>query len=88
MLQPSRQKPYLDSKRYAFVIANGRPAQSAANEAGGDMRRNLALAGTERADDHARPLTCLACVVLMSGAFWTGALWIGHFLMHLRQSGV
>jgi hypothetical protein len=46
------------------------------------MRRNLALVGAERPEPAARPVTCLTCIILISVAFWTGALWIANFLVH------
>jgi hypothetical protein len=32
-------------------------------------------------------MTCVACVVLISVAFWAGALWIADTLMHLGRMG-
>jgi hypothetical protein len=56
---------------------------------GGFMRRNLALIGVERHDHnaHARPVTCLAFVILLSIAFWTGAVWIAEFLLRVSRLG-
>ncbi len=53
------------------------------------MRRNLALIGVERHDHnaHARPVTCLAFVILLSIAFWTGAVWIAEFLLRVSRVG-
>jgi hypothetical protein len=50
------------------------------------MRRKLALAG-EPTEHPARPVTCIACVVALSTAFWAGALWIANFLIHVGQFG-
>ena len=48
------------------------------------MRRNWALAGAERTDQRgARSLACLAFVVLLSFAFWAGAVWIADILIRL-----
>jgi hypothetical protein len=51
------------------------------------MRRNLALIGVHRPDHNARPVTCLAFVILLSIAFWTGAAWIAAFLFHIGRLG-
>jgi hypothetical protein len=53
------------------------------------MRRNLALISAMRSDHHhtARPVTCLAFVILLSLAFWTGAVWIAEFLIRVSQLG-
>jgi hypothetical protein len=51
------------------------------------MRRKLALAGSESTGHTARPVTCIACVVALSTAFWAGALWIANFLIHVGQFG-
>ena len=53
------------------------------------MRRNLALlnAGRHEHHDHARPVTCLAFVILLSAAFWTGAVWIAEFLLRVSRLG-
>jgi hypothetical protein len=53
------------------------------------MRRNLALVTANRHDhDHvARPVVCLGFVVLLSLAFWAGAIWIAEFLIRVSQLG-
>ena len=53
------------------------------------MRRNFALIGVERHEHnaHARPVTCLAFVILLSLAFWTGAIWIADFLIRVSRLG-
>ena len=51
------------------------------------MRRNFALVGAERRHHQARPLTCLAFVVLLSIAFWAGAIWIADILIRVSQLG-
>jgi hypothetical protein len=51
------------------------------------MRRKLALAGSEHSEPHFRPVTCIACVVALSTAFWAGALWIANFLLHVGRLG-
>lgn len=52
------------------------------------MRRNLALLGADRPHPNGRPVTCLAFVILLSVIFWTGAVWIGEFLLRVLQAGV
>jgi hypothetical protein len=51
------------------------------------MRRKLAIAGSEPTEHPFRPVTCIACVVALSTAFWAGALWIASFLMHVGRFG-
>jgi hypothetical protein len=52
------------------------------------MRRNLALIGSGGQPHHsARPVACLAFVVFLALAFWTGAIWIAETLIHLSQRG-
>lgn len=52
------------------------------------MRRNLALAGAGRPEQRAaRSVACLAFVIFLSIAFWTGALWIAEFLMRMGSLG-
>jgi len=48
------------------------------------MRRNWALAGAGRGDQRSlRSLACLAFVVCLSLAFWTGAVWLANVLFRL-----
>jgi hypothetical protein len=48
------------------------------------MRRHFALAGAGRPQQRgARSVACLAFVIFLSIAFWTGALWIADFLVHV-----
>lgn len=52
------------------------------------MRRNLALISIGRSGRHEpRPLTCLAFVILLTVAFWTGAVWIAQFLIRSGYIG-
>jgi hypothetical protein len=52
------------------------------------MRRNMALAGAGRTDQRAaRSVACLAFVILLSMAFWAGALWIAEFLIRVSSLG-
>jgi hypothetical protein len=53
------------------------------------MRRNVAFVAATSSEPHhtARPVTCLAFVVLLSVAFWAGAIWIAEFLIRVSQLG-
>jgi hypothetical protein len=52
------------------------------------MARNLALVGAGRTGPRAlRSVACLAFVVLLSVAFWAGALWIAEFLIRIGSAG-
>ena len=53
------------------------------------MRRNLAFGGMARpvANRGVSSLACLAFVALLALAFWAGALWIGHLLVRMSQTG-
>jgi hypothetical protein len=52
------------------------------------MARNLALVGTGRTRPRAaRSVACLAFVVILSIAFWAGALWIAEFLIRIGSVG-
>lgn len=46
------------------------------------MARNLVFGGAARPlGRNASSVACLAFVALLAVAFWTGALWIGEFLL-------
>jgi hypothetical protein len=48
------------------------------------MERKLATA--QRIGSHqsaASSLACLLFVLMLSAAFWAGAIWIGDFLLHI-----
>jgi len=49
------------------------------------MRRNFALAGAGQRG--ARSMACLGFVILLSLAFWAGALWIAEFLIRVSSLG-
>jgi len=52
------------------------------------MRRNLALAGSGQSDHRGvRSMACLGFVILLSLAFWAGALWIAEFLIRVSSLG-
>jgi hypothetical protein len=52
------------------------------------MGRHFALIGSGRSEHQAtRPVTCLAFVIFLAVAFWTGAVWIAEILIHLSQWG-
>ena len=52
------------------------------------MRRNLALVAAVRPEHHhARPVTCLVFVALLSAAFWAGAIWLAEFLIRVSRLG-
>ena len=49
------------------------------------MGRNFALAGAGQRG--ARSMACLGFVILLSLAFWAGALWIAEFLIRVSSLG-
>jgi len=53
------------------------------------MRRNLALGGMARSGRReARPAMCLAIVILLTAAFWTGAVWVAQVLIRSGYIGL
>ena len=52
------------------------------------MRRDLAWGAARPVRKGASSIACLAFVVLMAAAFWTGAVWIGQALMQIGVSGL
>jgi hypothetical protein len=51
------------------------------------MRRGLALVGVKPAAHRARPVASLAFVVLLTIAFWAGAVWLAELLIRLDRLG-
>jgi hypothetical protein len=53
------------------------------------MRRNLAYGGGTRpvVARGVSSIACLAFVVVLAIAFWTGAVWIGQAILRLSSSG-
>lgn len=56
-------------------------------------RNNFAFVAAARSDvhhqnvHHQRPVTCLAFIILLSLAFWAGAVWMAEFLIRVSQLG-
>ena len=53
------------------------------------MRRNLAFGGMARPHGNraVSSVACLAFVVLLTLAFWAGAVWIAQTLVRISQGG-
>ncbi|HEY8615893.1 hypothetical protein [Phenylobacterium sp.] len=54
------------------------------------MRPDLAFGGAARpmVGKGVSSIACLAFVVVLALAFWTGAVWLGQLLFNLTSSGI